>query len=116
MIPLGLKNLEFKHVMSFRWQTFMILNAEFRSLNTTIYISTESRRCFTCGKYSHTKLVCSMNDEVNVSTNVTEPNHSEEQLPSVSLNNEGGKNHIDGLIRKLKRLLSLKMVRVQMSL
>ncbi len=57
-----------------------------------------------------------MNDEVNVSTNVTEPNHSEEQLPSVSLNNEGGKNHIDGLIRKLKRLLSLKMVRVKMSL
>ncbi len=81
MIPLGLQNPEFKHVMSFRRQTFMILNAEFKSLNTsakttslgkeyTIYISrpTESMRCFTCGKYGHTKLVCSMNDEVNVST------------------------------------------------
>ncbi len=81
MIPLGLQNPEFKHVMSFRRQTFMILNAEFKSLNTsakttllgkeyTLYISrpTESMRCFTCGKYGHTKLVCSMNDEVNVST------------------------------------------------
>ncbi len=57
-----------------------------------------------------------MNDEVNASTNVTELNPSEEQLPSVSLNNEGGKNTVKGLIRKLKRLLSLKMVRVQMSL
>ncbi len=115
MIPLGLKNPEFKHVMSFRRQTFMILNAEFQSLNTsakttllgkeyTIYISTESMRCFTCGKYGHTKLVCSMNDDVNISTNVTELNPSTEQLPSVSLNNEGGKNHSDGTDQKIEAL------------
>ncbi len=78
----------------------------------TIYISTESMRCFTCGKYGHTKLVCSMNDDVNISTNVTELNPSTEQLPSVSLNNEGGKITVTGLIRKSKRFPSLKMVRV----
>ncbi len=111
MIPLGLKNPEFKHVMSFRRQTFMILNAEFQSLNTsakttllgkeyTIYISTESMRCFTCGKYGHTKLVCKMNDGVNASTNVTELNPSEEQLPSVSLNNEGRKINGEGTDQK----------------
>ncbi len=54
------------------------------------------------GKYGHTKLVCSMNDEVNVSTNVTELSPSEEQLPSVSLNNEGGKNHSEGTDQKTK--------------
>lgn len=105
MIPLGIKNPDLKHVMSFRRQTFMILNSEFKSLNTsakttvlgkdyTIYISTESMRCFTCGKYGHTKLVCSMNDEAN--TNVNERNHSMEQLPSATVNNES--DRIDQVI------------------
>ncbi len=50
------------------------------------------------------KLVCSMNDDVNISTNVTELNPSTEQLPSVSLNNEGGKNHSDGTDQKIEAL------------
>ncbi len=68
MIHLGLKNLEFKHVMSLRRQPFMILNAEFQSLNTsakttllgkeyTIYISTESMRCFV-GSRGVNRMVC----------------------------------------------------------
>lgn len=104
-------------MLSFRRQTFIILNAEFQSLNTSakttlvgkeypIYISTESMRCFTRGKYGHTKLVCSINSEA--STNVTELNPSTEQLP---LNNEGEKIHCDGTDQNLKCCLPLKMVR-----
>lgn len=51
-----------KHVMSLRWQTHMVLNADCQSLNVsakmtlqskdyTIFISTDSMKCFKCGKY-----------------------------------------------------------------
>lgn len=113
MIPLGLKNPELKHVMSFRRQTVMVLNAEFQSLNTsakttllgkeyTIYISTESMRCFTCGKYGHTKLVCSMNDEANASTSVTERNPPTDQLSADPVNDEGERNRSDGADQKIE--------------
>ncbi|KAL0148444.1 hypothetical protein M9458_056254, partial [Cirrhinus mrigala] len=60
MIPLGLKTPELKHVMSFRRQALMILSAEFETLEVsvkltvlgkdyTIFISTESMKCFICG-------------------------------------------------------------------
>ncbi|KAA0713542.1 Transposon TX1 uncharacterized 82 kDa protein ORF 1 [Triplophysa tibetana] len=105
MIPLGLKNPELKHVLSFRRQTFMILNAEIQSLNTsaktnlmgkdyTIYISSESMRCFTCGKYGHTKLSCPDNVEAD-NNNVTGPNASVEQQPLVLTTNESDCNDGD---------------------
>ena len=52
--------------MSFRRQAVMILSAEFATLDVsvkltvlgkdyTIFISTESMKCFICGKYGHIK-------------------------------------------------------------
>ncbi len=85
MIPLGVKNSDLKHVMSFRRQTAIILNAEFQHLDVsakltlagkdTIFISTESMKCFSCGVYGHTKLKCTNNK-------VTEQNETEPKTPS----------------------------------
>lgn len=69
MIPLGLKIPELRHVMSFRRQAVMILSAEFAMLEVsvkltvlgkdyTIFISTESMKCFACAKYGHIKTAC----------------------------------------------------------
>lgn len=83
MIPLGVKNPNLKHVMSFRRQTFMILNAEFQNLDVSvkltlsgkdykIFISSDSMKCFSCGIFGHTRQNCPSN-KVN-EQNVNEPN------------------------------------------
>lgn len=73
MIPLGCRNQEIKHVMSFRRQTFMILNSQSDPLNLsakltvdgkdyTIFISSESMRCFACGDFGHVRQTCPNRD------------------------------------------------------
>lgn len=73
MIPLGCKNPEIKHVMSFRRQVFMILNSQSDPLDLsvklsidakdyTIFISSESMRCFVCGDYGHVRQTCPNRD------------------------------------------------------
>jgi len=85
MIPLGVKNPDLKHVMSFRRQTFMILNPEFQNLDISvkitltgkdykIFISTDSMKCFSCGVFGHTKQKCPTNK-------VTEQSETESNLP-----------------------------------
>lgn len=85
MIPLGLKTPELKHVMSFRRQALMILSAEFETLDVsvkltvfdrdyTIFFSTETMKCFICGKYGHIKTGCPVVKEAQRARNCSESN------------------------------------------
>lgn len=69
MIPLGCKNPDMKHIMSFRRQTFMILNNQSEALNLSvklklegkeyiIFISSDTMRCFDCGEQGHVRQNC----------------------------------------------------------
>ncbi len=69
MIPLGLKNPDIKHVMSFRRYTYMILNEQQDPLSLTvklknegkdytIFISSDQMRCFFCGEQGHVRQTC----------------------------------------------------------
>ncbi len=105
MIPLGVKNPDLKHVMSFRRQTALILNAEFQYLDVsvkltlagkdyTIFISTESMKCFSCGVYGHTKLNCT-NKKVTEQSE-TEPKTPLEQVnPAMENYNQDGRDKTD---------------------
>ncbi len=73
MIPLGCKNPDIKHVMSFRRQAFMIFNSQSDSLNLsakltidgkdyTIFISSDSMRCFVCCDFGHIRQTCPNRD------------------------------------------------------
>lgn len=69
MIPLGCKNPEIKHVMSFRRQVFVLLDNPDKSLNVAwrfniegrdyvVFASTEVFKCFLCGEQGHLKRTC----------------------------------------------------------
>ncbi len=69
MIPLGLKNPNMKHVMSFRRFTYMIPNSQHDPLNLvlkvsvggkdyTIFVSSGQMRCFSCGEHGHVRQTC----------------------------------------------------------
>lgn len=69
MLPLGCKNAALKHVMSFRRQVFMFLNAQSKELDISfriqqgdssymIFATTDSLRCFECGDLGHKKFTC----------------------------------------------------------
>jgi len=73
MIPLGCKNPEIRHVMSFRHQALMILNSQSDPLNLsvklsiegkdyTVFISSESMKCFVCGEFGHVRQTCPRRD------------------------------------------------------
>jgi len=77
MIPLGLKNPNFKHVMSFRRFTYMIPNSQNEPLNLvlkiavdgkdyTIFITSDNLRCFLCGEHGHQKQTCPKQQNVNI--------------------------------------------------
>uniref|UniRef100_A0A672N691 CCHC-type domain-containing protein n=1 Tax=Sinocyclocheilus grahami TaxID=75366 RepID=A0A672N691_SINGR len=79
MIPLGIKNPQLKHIMSFRRQTYMILNAEFQNMEVavklalngkdyTIFITVDSMKCFTCRKQGHVRQSCPLNMEAEKET------------------------------------------------
>lgn len=79
MSPLGCKNAELKHVMSFRRQVIMILNLQTEALNSSvkmstdgkdymIFISSETMRCFTCGDFGHVRQTCPNKNRVNVNS------------------------------------------------
>ena len=67
-IPLGLKNKELTHVMSFRRQVQVLLNPNitppdhinlsFCNVNYRVFLSTESVRCFNCGEFGHISRSC----------------------------------------------------------
>lgn len=69
MLPLGCKNASLKHVLSFRRQVFMFLNAQSKELDISfriqhgdssymIFATTDSLRCFDCGDLGHKKFTC----------------------------------------------------------
>uniref|UniRef100_A0A8C1PNE0 CCHC-type domain-containing protein n=1 Tax=Cyprinus carpio TaxID=7962 RepID=A0A8C1PNE0_CYPCA len=73
MIPLGLKNPDMKHIMSFRRFTYLIPNAQYDPLEVaikisiegkdyTIFISTEQMRCYGCGEHGHVRQTCPRSD------------------------------------------------------
>lgn len=97
MIPLGLKTPELKHVMSFRRQALMILSAEFETLEVsvkltvfgrdyTIFITTETMKCFVCGKYGHIKTGCPVVKEAQSARNGSESNSVQDS--NVLVNND----------------------------
>lgn len=68
-IPLGCKSPLLKHVVCFRRQVFMILNSGEDDMNVAfkfridgfdyvIFASSDTMKCFECGKEGHTKRVC----------------------------------------------------------
>lgn len=74
MIPLGCKSPEIRHVMSFRRQALMILNSQSDPLNLsaklsiegkdyTVFISSESMKCFICGDFGHVRQTCPKRDK-----------------------------------------------------
>ncbi len=69
MIPLGFKNPNIKHVMSFRRFTYMIPNQQHDPLNLvlkvavegkdyTIFVTSGQMRCFLCGEHGHVRQIC----------------------------------------------------------
>lgn len=84
-IPLGCKSPLLKHVVSFRRQVFMILRSDIDELNIAfkfkvdsfdyvIFATTESMKCFGCGKVGHLVRICpdkniAKGPEVEIETN-----------------------------------------------
>lgn len=68
-IPLGCKNTDLKHVMSFRRQVLMFLTSAERTLEISfrvrhgdgsymLYASTDNLKCFECGNIGHKRFSC----------------------------------------------------------
>lgn len=78
----------------------MILSAEYQDLNVTaklpvldknytIFITTDSVRCFACGKHGHTKQTCPMNKDAEQVDNGNESvTVNEHENHTVDENNE----------------------------
>lgn len=73
MVPLGCKHESLKHVLSFRRQVFMFLNAptlnvSFRCVyegkSYMLYANTGEMRCFECSSVGHVRLSCPHREEV----------------------------------------------------
>ena len=67
-IPLGLKQKNLSHIMSFRRQVHVLLapnisppdhlNLTFSGVNYRVFLTTESVRCFNCGEFGHISKNC----------------------------------------------------------
>lgn len=68
-VSLGCKSPLLKHVISFRWQVFMVLKSEMEELNVAfkfkidgfdyvVFASSETMKCFTCGEEGHSRSLC----------------------------------------------------------
>lgn len=80
-VPLGCKNAALKHVLSFRRQVHMFLNAPTKSLDVSfrihhgvssymIFATTDRMRCFECGDLGHKKFACPHKKQSENETNV----------------------------------------------
>lgn len=57
MIPLGCKNPDMKHIMSFRRQTFMILHPQFANLNVSVKLVLEGKE-YNFRQFGNNVLLC----------------------------------------------------------
>lgn len=99
-IAIGSKSELLKHVVSFRRFTYMILNngneldlnLKFRidDFDYTIFVSTDTMRCFGCGKTGHQIRACPDN-----SANVSKPGSSGAQHKAVNSGNADESNPTD---------------------
>lgn len=90
MVPLGCKHESLKHVLSFRRQVFMFLNAptlnvSFRCVyegkSYMLYANTGELRCFECGSVGHVRLSCPQREEaVNETGQSKDLNGSVEEI------------------------------------
>lgn len=98
LISLGCKDPDMQHVMSFRRQTFMILNSQHESLavtikltvdrkDYTIYISSETMRCFSCGEHGHIRQACPKKQQTAGDSARAKPG---EPVPAPSDGSSGG--------------------------
>ena len=67
-IPLGIKNPKLSHIMSFRRQVYVLIEANItppsyislsnNGVNYRVFLSTESPKCFNCGEVGHLSNAC----------------------------------------------------------
>ncbi len=103
MVPLGCKHESLKHVLSFRRQVFMFLNAptlnvSFRCVyegkSYMLYANTGEMRCFECGAVGHVRLSCPQREEVMKETGQNkDTNGSVEQTVEERVENENKNVH-----------------------
>ncbi len=103
MVPLGFKHESLKHVLSFRRQVFMFLNAptlnvSFRCVyegkSYMLYANTGEMRCFECGAVGHVRLSCPQREEVMKETGQNkDTNGSVEQTVEERVENENQNVH-----------------------
>ncbi len=103
MVPLGCKHESLKHVLSFRRQVFMFLNAptlnvSFRCVyegkSYMLYANTGEMRCFECGAVGHVRLSCPQREEVMKETGQNkDTNGSVEQIVEERVENENQNVH-----------------------
>lgn len=103
MVPLGCKHEPLKHVLSFRRQVFMFLNAptlnvSFRCVyegkSYMLYVNTGEMCCFECGAVGHVRLSCPQREEVmNETGQSKDTNGSVEQTVEERVENEDQNVH-----------------------
>jgi len=103
-IPLGCKSPLLKHVVSFRRQVYMILRSDIDELNIAfkfkvdsfdyvIFATTESMKCFGCGKVGHLVRACPDKNVPNVTDDESgSQSHNENQ--SVEKESEIGEGSV----------------------
>lgn len=113
MIPMGLKNPNFKHVMSFRRFTYMIPNSQNEPLNLvlkiavegkdyTIFITSDNMRCFLCGEHGHQKQTCPKQQSGNIlaGSQTTPKKNVQENNAAVKENNAAVHEVIDEAVER----------------
>lgn len=102
-IPLGCKSPLLKHVVSFRRHVYMILRSDIDELNVAfkfkvdsfdyvIFATTESMKCFGCGKVGHLVRACPDKNVVNGTEDEGQSVEKESEISEVSdlsVNKEG---------------------------
>ena len=98
-IPLGFRESNLSHILSFRRQVQVILptnvippdhlNFNHRGANYRVFISTDSVRCFNCGEFGHTTRVCKKSSAPQQPPKKSIPTSKDERHARMVPTNEG---------------------------